>query len=154
MYAYIPETGPDFSRGCTGRKIGHLIFETPHRRTIRELTSASLSITEQATRANGAGTARSLPRSTAIPYAWVSTDVYLPLGALHAQLLLRPYAPSQDTLSSSWNQNNSKRPSSSLTSNAGYLGWPQLCSTVPRIPPNFDFQCPSCTRTVMPVRAS
>jgi zinc transporter, ZIP family len=65
-----------------------------------------------------------------------------------------PEALSSYTLSSSWNQNNSNRPSSSLTSNAGWSGWPHLCSTVPRIPPNFDFQCPCCTRTVMPVRAS
>jgi hypothetical protein len=53
-------------------------------------------------------------------------------------------------LSNSWNQNNSKLPSSSRTSNAGYSGLPYLCSTVPSIPPNFDFQCPSFTRTATP----
>src|SRR5215216_899133 len=66
----------------------------------------------------------------------------------------QPQPCRQDTSSSSWNQNNSKRPSSKRTSNAGCSGWPHLCSTVPRIPPNFDFQCCCFTRTVMPVRTS
>src|ERR687889_718362 len=31
MYACIRETGEDFSRGCAGRRIGHLLFTTyPH----------------------------------------------------------------------------------------------------------------------------
>jgi hypothetical protein len=116
----FPHSERIFRRGVQVRGSATYFSSPPHRRTIRELTSASLSITESRQQGRtGQIPVRSLPRSTAIPYAWVSTDVYLLLRALHAQLLLRPYAPSQDTLSSSWNQNNSKRPSSSLTSNAG-----------------------------------
>jgi hypothetical protein len=35
---------PDFSRGCAGRRMGHLLFAThPHRLTISEVISAPLS---------------------------------------------------------------------------------------------------------------
>jgi hypothetical protein len=57
------------SVGYAGKRIAIESSRPPHRRTIRELTSASLSITEQATRANGAGTVRSPPvrRQSSMP---------------------------------------------------------------------------------------
>jgi hypothetical protein len=48
-----PSSQPDFSRGCAGMSIGHLLFAThPRRLTIRESTSAMASSSKGE---NGAG---------------------------------------------------------------------------------------------------
>src|SRR5215204_707074 len=54
----------------------------------------------------------------------------------------------------SGSQNNSERPSSSRTSTAACSELPQRFCTVPLIPANWSFQCPSLTRTTVPLRAS
>jgi hypothetical protein len=48
-----PSSQPDFSRGCAGMRLGHLLFAThPRRLTIRESTSAMASSSKGE---NGAG---------------------------------------------------------------------------------------------------
>src|SRR3712207_2727195 len=56
--------------------------------------------------------------------------------------------------SKSGSQNNSERLSSNNTSTAACSDCPQQCWIVPSIPANSAFQCPSLTRTIVPLRAS
>src|SRR5215203_578462 len=52
--------------------------------------------------------------------------------------------------SSSWGQNNSLFPSSSLTSNATYLSPPKRCLIVPSNPSKVGLLWHSCTHTLVP----
>src|SRR5215204_7172880 len=61
---------------------------------------------------------------------------------------------SSSTTDRSGSQNNSERPSSSRTSTAACSDCPQHTWIVPHIPANWLFQCPSLTRTTVPLRAS
>src|SRR5215203_6997033 len=61
---------------------------------------------------------------------------------------------SLSTASRLGSQNNSERPSSSRTSTAACSDCPQHAWIVPCIPANSVFQCPSLTRTAVPLRAS
>src|SRR4051812_26775548 len=63
-------------------------------------------------------------------------------------------AMSSSTTDRSGSQNNSERPSSKRTSTAGCAEFPQTFCTVPLIPESWLFQCPSLTRTTVPLRAS
>src|SRR5215203_616306 len=63
-------------------------------------------------------------------------------------------AMSPSTTDRSVSQNNSARPSSSRTSTAACSELPQQFCTVPVIPANWLFQCPSLTCTTVPLRAS
>jgi hypothetical protein len=70
MYACIPTIGADFSAGCAGQRIGHLLFVTPpppHDPRIDFCESQHHRAGNKGE--NGAGTVRSLPRATAILYA-------------------------------------------------------------------------------------
>src|SRR5918998_4409205 len=61
---------------------------------------------------------------------------------------------SSSTTSRLGSQKNSRCPSSSRTSTAAYSELPQHSWIVPYIPANSVFQCPSLTRTTVPLRAS
>src|SRR5215207_6655210 len=61
---------------------------------------------------------------------------------------------SLSTASRLGSQNNSERPSSSKTSTAACSDCPQHAWIDPYIPLNWLFQCPSRTRTNVPLRAS
>src|SRR5215208_345826 len=61
---------------------------------------------------------------------------------------------STSTASRLESQNNSERPSSSRTSTVACSELPQHFCIVPCIPANWLFQCPSLTRTTVPLRAS
>src|SRR4028119_195319 len=63
-------------------------------------------------------------------------------------------ATALSTTSKSESQNNSERLSSNSTSTTACSDCPEHFCTVPSIPANSAFQCPSLTRTNVPLRAS
>jgi hypothetical protein len=67
-----PSSQPDFSRGCAGMSIGHLLFAThPRRLTIRESTSAMASSSKGE---NGAGDVLPAPLNQELGYYAMSSS--------------------------------------------------------------------------------